>query len=179
MSVRSWRGPPSVRGLTSASFTGSTNLVHFTAGEIWTDLESALGSRGQVFAECNVGHPHLVAVAPACYGCVLEGQTEVEVAGRDTAFIVFIACHSVFNVRFGRGAKGMGVYIQRELGVDDGQKLTPRAVHEERRALQRSDVAGFDGVTRHAPCPPRAVLVTQMTHASCRMLNAVGLFKPM
>ena len=33
------------------------------------------------------------------------------------ALVLFIACHSVVNLKFGRGARGMGVYLPRQLGV--------------------------------------------------------------
>ena len=113
----------------------STDVTHFPADDVWTDLEATLGCRGQVLAEAGgVGHPHLLKDEAGRYSCIVEGKRVAVVEGCGDALILFIACHSVFNLKFGRGARGFGVYMQRQLGIDDGQKLTARAVKYTRAA---------------------------------------------
>ena len=38
-----------------------------------------------------------------------------------------MAAHSVFNLKFGKGAKAFRVFRQKTVGIDDGQKLAAKA----------------------------------------------------
>ena len=78
----------------------------------------------------DVGHPHLKATggSPPKFSFYAEGMPVLEVEGPETALVAYIGAHSVFNLKFGRGARGMAVYLQKAVGIDDGQKLTAKAI---------------------------------------------------
>ena len=101
----------------------------FIAEDVWPDLEGALGSAGQVIVDLEVGHPHIKAKGePELYSIFAEGTEIIEVRGIETALLAYIATHSIFNLKFGRGARGFGVYLQKQLGIDDGMKMNSKAI---------------------------------------------------
>ena len=79
----------------------------------------------------DVGHPHLKAARGSQQKfSYAEGMPILEVEGPELALVAYIGADIVFNLKFGRGTRGMGVYLQKEVGKDDGQKL--RSLPSER-----------------------------------------------
>ena len=39
-----------------------------------------------------------------------------------------MAANSALNLKFGRGAKAFGVFLQKTVAIDDGQKLAAKAI---------------------------------------------------
>lgn len=77
----------------------------------------------------DVGHPHIKAMGePEMYSIFAEGTEVIQVRGIETALLAYIATHSIFNLKFGRGARGLGVFLQKQLGIDDGEKMSAKAV---------------------------------------------------
>lgn len=83
-----------------------------------------------MIAETEVGHPHLRPSSPGQFDLYVEGTIVLrDIRGGDLALVTYVAAHSVFNLRFGRGARAFGVFLQKSVGIDDGQKLGGKAIN--------------------------------------------------
>ena len=51
-----------------------------------------------------------------------------DIEGGDLALLTYVAAHSVFNLKFGMGARAFGVFLQMTVSIDDGQKLAGKAI---------------------------------------------------
>lgn len=127
--------PPPLACVVLIDISVSLNRLycHF-AEDAWRDLENALGSAGQVFGEViEPGHPH-IQVKDSAYILVAESQEIITVHDEDTALLAYIAMHNIFNLKYGRGARSMAVLVQKCLHIDDGQKLSAKAIRFMRSA---------------------------------------------
>ena len=51
-----------------------------------------------------------------------------DIEGGDLALLTYAAANSAFNLKFGRDAKAFGVFLQKTVGIEDGQKLAAKAI---------------------------------------------------